>query len=741
MTVDVSGSGESHRVAEALTEDRAGVPFGFVNARLLTRHIKRAEVISGLVCAVLFVAAILAFPEMGDGYLLLALHEHGPDALLHAHLPGRLAGWLLFGLAEVSSIYFWPIAILLNSIFWFLFGTVSCRLWVHLFPSESGYAPLVACLTIAPVVLEIQTTTFATGISVLACILGYLSLLLMLDHIEGGGVWRYRLSMLLIPLAILLAPDSVAISLVSLVLLRSKSLATPDISRTQLARKMFFRIAALSVLSYVVCLFVFPGPGDLSDINSHASWVTKFASLPLAVVTQGWHATIGAYGSILGDFSLSWSLCPAILLAVLFSWILTSRITETVSSNPHRLVSVRRLVVALLLPLSYLALRHSPFVLPALPREAASATQFLLPIIPIAAMLTSLALLSLVRLPLRPVSLAILGLFIGFTLFTYSWSGFRRQQMLSGIGSAMKPYVTAADANILAVLSADDLCVADYSCTAKAAAHWSGDLAKRFWLYKPGEGLASLGSRRECKSNAQVTAGTSPVLRSGPVSRLLWVQISGSSFSIEPYCLADTGARTGPAHSTVLLTKTAKGLLTASFSKPTMTQDFTALGTADWAYWTSAATVNHKSSGGKQIFYYNTVGGTVRDYAGHPFAFEWTDGAPTLSESNARTGISMTGMGHGFQIAAPADATRRTFSVYIGAHNTPAKIQAHISDGSTPDYTDNSINGEDKAAGMYTFTYRAGSTNQLLIVTYTQTSRNPQASISLQGATLVVDDR
>jgi hypothetical protein len=354
---------------------------------------------------------------------------------------------------------------------------------------------------------------------------------------------------------------------------------------------------------------------------------------------------------------------------------------------------------------------------------------------PVAATLTALTLLSLVRQSVRPFVLAILGLLIGFTLFSYTSNGLRRQQTLSAVGTAVKSTVGAADANVFGVLSTEDLCFADYSCTAKATSHWSADVSKHFWLFKPSEALGYLGSRRECKSNSQLSAGN-PVIRSGPVSRLLWIQTAGANISIEPYCLADAAVGAGSAHVSAAPAKISKGVLTASFNKPTGTQNLTELGTADWAYWTSPAIVNHKSTGGKQIFYYNTVGGTVRDYADHPFAFTWTDGAPTLSELDTRTGLSIGGMGRGFQIAAPADATERKLSVYIGARKTQGKIQAHLGDGSAPDFTDMTVNGNNITAGMYTFVYRAGSTSQLLIVTYTQASNNPQASISLQGAAL-----
>ena len=737
---DLSEPAETVATSEALVDARATKPFHFVNERLITRQSKRAVGITVLLSLILLVAAIFAFPEMEDGYLLLALKEQGPGALLHAHLQGPLTGWLLRGLAQVSGVYFWPIAIVLNSLLWIIYGIVSCSLWVRLFPNESGYAPLIACLTIAPVVLEIQTTTVGVAPGLLGAILGYSSLLLILRCLRGGSIWLCRLGLFLVPVSILLSVDAAAVALVSLVLIRNEPAIKSDVPKTRLARRVVFAIAGLATLSLLLYLLLSSRSVDPSRASHTVSGFALFASVPPAVITQAWHATIGAYGALLANLSLSWNAIPGLLLAALFTWILTSRITEAGSTTPTALVKPQRLIVALLAGLTFLAFRHTSPALAAFPREAESDSQFLLPVMPVAAMLTALMLVSVVRLRVRPFVLTILALLIGFTLFNFSWNGLRRQQMLSSIGEAAKPYVKAADANVLSVLSTEDLCFADYSCTAKATSHWSGDLSKRFWLYKQSEALSFLGSRRECKSNSQVAAGN-PVLRTGPISRLLWIQVSGNTFNIEPYCLSDTGESVAATHSAVASTKVSKGLLTSSFTRPAGTQNLTELGTADWAYWTSAATVNHKSTGGKQIFYYNTVGGVVRDYSDHPFAFSWSDGAPTFSEPDARTGISMTGMGHGFQIAAPADGTQRKLSVYIGARKTQGKIQAHLSDGSAPDYTDIALNGEKTTAGMYTIIYRAGSSSQLLVVTYTQATNNPQGSISLQGATLVASDR
>ena len=184
---------------------------------------------------------------------------------------------------------------------------------------------------------------------------------------------------------------------------------------------------------------------------------------------------------------------------------------------------------------------------------------------------------------------------------------------------------------------------------------------------------------------------------------------------------------------------TTTPMLTGVLSTPSGTQTLTSLGTSDWADWglTSANSFNHKATGGGQISNYTAVGtGSASQYSTNPFGFTWTDGTPTTSATNSSTGLYVSGQGNGFQITAPADTTQRTLSVYVGVWSAQGQIVAHLSDGSAADYVDTSLNNPSATTpGLYTFTYRAGSSGQTLTVTFTQVN-NTIGNVTLQAATL-----
>ena len=173
----------------------------------------------------------------------------------------------------------------------------------------------------------------------------------------------------------------------------------------------------------------------------------------------------------------------------------------------------------------------------------------------------------------------------------------------------------------------------------------------------------------------------------------------------------------------ILPVNTGQGALSGAVSTPSTTQNLTQLGTTDWAHWglTSATSFNHKASGQGQISNYTVVGsGPATAFNDHPFGFTWTDGTPTASATNSKTGVYVAGLNSGFQITAPADLTTRTLSVYVSVWTAQGKLTAHLSDGSAVDYVDTSVSIVHNAVGKYTLTYHAASNGQQLVVSFTQ---------------------
>jgi predicted homoserine dehydrogenase-like protein len=140
-----------------------------------------------------------------------------------------------------------------------------------------------------------------------------------------------------------------------------------------------------------------------------------------------------------------------------------------------------------------------------------------------------------------------------------------------------------------------------------------------------------------------------------------------------------------------------------------------------------------------QISNYTIVGtGAANQYGNNGFGYTWTDGTPTASITNSTTGVFIAGVGNGFQIAAPADSTQRTLTVYVDAWLVQGKMVAHLSDGSSADYVDTTLNSTTGTVQRaYTFTYKAASSGQTLTLTYTNINNNASnGNLALQAATL-----
>src|SRR5207248_6492255 len=148
-------------------------------------------------------------------------------------------------------------------------------------------------------------------------------------------------------------------------------------------------------------------------------------------------------------------------------------------------------------------------------------------------------------------------------------------------------------------------------------------------------------------------------------------------------------------------------------------------------------TFDHKAGIIPQISNYTVVGaGAVNNFTNNPSGYTWTGGTPDASATNSTTGIYISGRNNGFIISAPADATSRTLTVYVGVRKTRGKMVAHLSDGSAADYVNTSLNNQsNSSAGAYTFTYKARSAGQQLVVTFTQNDNN-SGNVNLQSATL-----
>jgi hypothetical protein len=466
-----------------------------------------------------------------------------------------------YALANVAGAAFWPVAIFLNAIFWAAFGMLSAYLWARLFPRQSGYAPLVGCLSAAPTVLHVQMTTLTiSSIGVLSAILCYSALLLILDYSQVGASWRYFVALSFIVFGILLSEYGVCVALSIVVLLARAPGQDWDLQTLRRARRSALVILAVTAGSYVLYHFTSDAsyrPAMNPEAKLHS--VRVIASFPMTLVSRFWHVTFGAYGALVENFHLNWgskTLSLSLAFGCIFAWILVSNITESKEPLMESRSDISTIGLAVLIGLVPIALMRPYWVSDRL-REVEFGSRFYIPVMPLAACFTTLLLLLLVRLRFRLVVCGAMGLLVGFALLNDLWDAYRQQRTLQAVGALLRPYVKLSNGNILGVLSTEELCFTDYVCTAKASTYWPKEMSKQFWLYKPSEALEHVGRRNECKGAESIDAGIRSISRRGAVKQVLWVEITDDDkVTVEPYCFADQAAQSAiPRHDVALEAK------------------------------------------------------------------------------------------------------------------------------------------------------------------------------------------
>lgn len=183
------------------------------------------------------------------------------------------------------------------------------------------------------------------------------------------------------------------------------------------------------------------------------------------------------------------------------------------------------------------------------------------------------------------------------------------------------------------------------------------------------------------------------------------------------------------------------GSLSGSQTTPASTINLSTEGARDWAHWgtSSASSFDHKSGVTQQISNYTKVGsGTVLRYSDNAIGYTWSGGVPTTSATNSKTGLYTSGLGNGFKITVPADVTSRTVKVYVGVYNAQGRFTATLSDNSAPAYTDSTLtaSGDTSSNGVYTITYKAGSSSQNLTLTFIVLQDNGSGNVTLQSVTM-----
>lgn len=234
---------------------------------------------------------------------------------------------------------------------------------------------------------------------------------------------------------------------------------------------------------------------------------------------------------------------------------------------------------------------------------------------------------------------------------------------------------------------------------------------------------------------------------------------AGTATGTNEYGLTWNGAFAGPHTITAVATDNEGGMTTSQeinvtvfpavggtltgklYSPSTTLVNLTTEGTLDWAHWGNggAQVFDHKAAVTPQISNVTMIGNASASWLqDNPTPFTWTDGVPTGSASNNRTGIFVSSAGNGFEVTLPADTTFKTVRIYTGFWYAQAKLEAVLSDGSAPNFVDTSLGGTATQNGIYALSYRAASDGETLRLRYTVFTDNnpPLGNVALEAITL-----
>jgi hypothetical protein len=183
----------------------------------------------------------------------------------------------------------------------------------------------------------------------------------------------------------------------------------------------------------------------------------------------------------------------------------------------------------------------------------------------------------------------------------------------------------------------------------------------------------------------------------------------------------------------------APGIAGSTANAPAVV-DLTAAGPSDWTHWGRVDdSFDRKAGVAPQISDYTPIAGTSPSSNDSlASGYSWTDGTPTASATDTRSGLRAFNAGRGYIITAPADATARRLKVWVSMRvGATGRLTASLSDASAAPYVvDLALPSGNKNTTEVTLDYSAGSAGQTLEVRWEKT--NETTWVSLDSAALAV---
>lgn len=509
-----------------------------------------ASLLFALLLVPLVLGALWSFPTWDDGLFYFQLNEVGPQVFKVAQGSDRpLMGWLLTALAERGVL--WPIAVVLHALTWFGTGLITERYWRALFPGQWRVGRVVACLSMAPVLVQTQLVmVYPVFTAHFGCVLAFAACLAASDLGSRSGFRQSTRAVVVTLLALLifgsaLISEYAAMATVAAVLTLGLGVPTAlGEAQTRRQRTALGMLGATAVVAYGIYHMTASAaarPEVRPEIQLATRGLRPFLELPVRLPFALWAGSLGelfnGFGSVMVFSGSVWGIVfgGALSMVGYFGF----RTAGRAGGSEHQGLPLRpiaALMVALAVGLTAIILMSgSP------QRNIGSRTWISL--FPLAACLGGAVIYTLVRRRFHfAVSMACLFL-SGYLCANAAAAALSIRRATDQLGPRIHERLAPDGLTVAVFLDyptnpyVGSPIARPYELTARVARSWSPQDQKRFWAaaynWAPLKGFVS-PLPGACGMITRVEADVGGWARRGPVAKVLWVShTTEGSFRIE----------------------------------------------------------------------------------------------------------------------------------------------------------------------------------------------------------------
>jgi len=501
--------------------------------------------------------AIRSFPLYDDAGFQLIVKENGVNSVRAALTNRPVFGWLFQ--KAILSPYYQLGGFVLQFVGWALFGMVTMWLWNKLFPELRRYAPLAACLAVAPILVKSQMETWLFVLPVnLAVIPAYAAGLILWRYVEENnhlGYLMLGLSALMTFAGAMLSEYAFLATIASSFFLISLAWPADKARRIRVIQS----VGALAI-SALIAHFLFARIADAHPTYGTVSFAPPVSEIILhlptylaRVLRAFWHATVGAYGQALAAAagqSARENISPGTILYPLAVGCILMFVCwpgkgeqgspgkATVGIFSWGRAAAFALALAATLAPAYL---FRPVLMGRDLHLEELGTRVYFVAAPLAVALTLRMLLAILRHRYWFVLPLALGFLAGDAVLKEVSATASAIHTMKQIGPVLEPYVKANPD--LTVVLTPDYYARDVEVTYRASASWPADLSRRLLILWDGRLPTVMPGHHAIRGEgcAQITSvnrNMDTIIRRGKIGQLLWLQPTPSGgFAVEPYCI------------------------------------------------------------------------------------------------------------------------------------------------------------------------------------------------------------